>query len=66
MISLQIINLLPKQQHPYILTQEFNHIQCIREARSVAGESIANPQSNMSAHDLRPHIIASPPIPLRS
>ena len=39
MISLQIINLLPKQQHPHILAQELDDIERVGEAWSVAGES---------------------------
>jgi hypothetical protein len=35
MICLQIINLLPKNQHPKILTQELYHIKRIRESWSV-------------------------------
>lgn len=40
MISLEIINLLPKQQHPHILTHKLNHIQRVREARSVPRKPI--------------------------
>lgn len=37
-IRLEVVDLLPKDKHPEILTEELDHVQCIREARPVFRE----------------------------
>ena len=39
MIRLEIINLLPKDQSPYVLTHEFNDIQGVGQSWAVSTES---------------------------
>ena len=39
MICLQVINLLPENQRPQILAQEFDHVQCLCKSRSIPRES---------------------------
>lgn len=43
MIGLEIINLFPKQYRPQILAYEFYYVQIVREAWSVARESVSVP-----------------------
>jgi hypothetical protein len=38
-VCLQIVDLLPEHQHPQVLAEKLNHVQCIGEARAVAGEA---------------------------
>lgn len=44
MVRFQVIDLLPEYQNPQILTQEFDHIQCVRKAWPVSRESVRNRQ----------------------
>ena len=36
MIRLQIVNLLPEEEGPHVLAQKLDHIQRIREPRSIS------------------------------
>lgn len=42
MVRLQVINLLPPDQHPQVLAQEFDHIERIAEARPIFRESVVS------------------------
>lgn len=35
-IRFEIIDLLPEDQSPQVLAQEFDHVQCVGESRSVS------------------------------
>ncbi len=38
MVGLEVINLLPEHQDPYILAQELDHVQRVSEPRPIPGE----------------------------
>lgn len=38
MVGLEVINLLPEHQDPYIFAQELDHVQRVSEPRPIPGE----------------------------
>ena len=42
-VRLEVVNLFPKHQRPQVLAEEFNHVQRIRETRSVPREPVRTP-----------------------
>lgn len=38
MVGLEIINLLAEEQGPHLLAKEFDHVEGVHEAWSIAGE----------------------------